>query len=152
VDDRAGFLTPERFPQAQRLVPAAPSRAATAAGTDANTYAVVMSHNFLRDQDYLRSLLSCPVAYVGVLGPRARLDQLLAGLASEGLTPSPGMLDRVYGPAGVDIGAEDPEEIAWSIVAEILAVSRHAGAGHLRDRTGPIHPERFVEDRFIPAP
>ncbi len=152
VDDRASFLTPDRFPQAERLIRTAPAEAAKAAGADGNTYVVVMSHNFLRDQDYLRSFLFNPVAYVAMLGPRARLDQLLAGLASEGRTPTAGMLDGVYGPAGVDIGAESPEEIAWSIVAEILAVSRHAGAGHLRDRTGPIHFEPFVEAPAVPAP
>lgn len=152
VDDRVTFLTPERFPGAQRLVRAEPAEAAEVAGADENTYVVVMSHNFLRDQDYLRSLLFHPVAYVGMLGPRARLDQLLSRLASEGLTPTTGMLDGVYGPAGIDIGAEGPEEIAWSIVAEILAVSRHAGAGFLRDRTGPIHPEPLVEAPPVPAP
>ncbi len=55
VDDRPGFLTPERFPGAQRLVRAEPAEAAQVAGADGSTYVVVMSHNFLRDQDYLRS-------------------------------------------------------------------------------------------------
>lgn len=149
VDDRAALLTPERFPQA-RLLRAEPAEAAAVAAADGRTYAVVMSHNFLRDQAYLRSFLTSEVAYLGMLGPRARLHQLLHGLTREGITPSAEMLDRVYGPAGLDVGAEGPEEIAWSIIAEILAVSRGAGAGFLRERTGPIHPRRFVE--ALPAP
>ncbi len=87
-----------------------------------------------------------------MLGPRARLDQLLDDWPPRASPPPPRMLERVYGPAGLDIGAESPEEIAWSIVAEILAVSRHAGAGSLRDRTGPIHPQPFVEASPVPAP
>ena len=145
VDNRPAFLVAARFPQAQRLVAAEPADAAARAGTDARTYAVVMSHNFLRDQDYLRSFLASDVAYLAMLGPRNRLDQLLDALASEGVTPAPGALDRVYGPAGLDIGAESPEEIAWSIVAEILAVSRGAGAGFLRARPGPIHTSTTAE-------
>ncbi len=139
VDDRPGFLTAKRFPGAQRLVRAEPAEAAVAAGVDGRTYAVVMSHNFLRDQDYLRSLVLSEVAYVGMLGPRARLDQLLDGLAAEGIVPVPEVRERVYGPAGLDIGAEGPEEIAWSIATEILAVARRTGAGFLRDRSGHIH-------------
>lgn len=140
VDDRPGFLTPERFPGAQRLVRAEPAQAAQVAGADGSTYAVVMSHNFLRDQDYLHSFVAGDLAYLGVLGPRARLRQLLDGLAAEGVVPTPEVLERVYGPAGLDIGAEGPEEIAWSITAEILSVSRRTRAGFLRDRSGPIHP------------
>ncbi len=147
VDNRATFLTASRFPHAERLVQADPTDAATRAGTDRRTYAVVMSHNFLRDRDYLRSFLASDVAYLGMLGPRARLDQLLDALAAEGVVVAPEMLDRVYGPAGLDIGAESPEEIAWSIVTEMLAVSRRAGAGFLRARTGHIHahqPEAYA--------
>jgi len=145
IDNRPAFLVAARFPGAQRLVGAEPAEAAEAAGTDARTYAVVMSHNFLRDQDYLRSFLASDVAYLGMLGPRARLDLLLDALAGDGVVPVPGALDRVYGPAGLDIGAEGPEEIAWSIVTEILAVSRRAGAGFLRTRRGPIHRSTAAE-------
>jgi xanthine dehydrogenase accessory factor len=140
VDDRRAMLHGKRFPHAARLVHSQPAVAADSVGADERAYVVVMSHNFLRDAAYLRSFLERPVAYLGVLGPGARLARLLDTLAAEGFTPAPEALARVHGPAGLDVGAEGPEEIAWAIVGEILAVQRGAGAGFLRDRGGPIHP------------
>jgi xanthine/CO dehydrogenase XdhC/CoxF family maturation factor len=139
VDDRQAFLTPERFPDASRLVVAPPGGAAKAVGAGTDTFVVVMSHNFLRDAAYLRSFLSTPVAYVGVLGPATRLARLLGMLEAEGFSTPRDASDRIHGPAGLDIGAEGPEEIAWAIVAEILAVNRSAAGASLRDRDGPIH-------------
>ena len=98
-----------------------------------------MSHNYLRDRDYLRSLLPSKAAYIGMLGPHARLQRLLGDLGTEGSTPTSEQLERTYGPAGLDLGGEGPEEIAAAIVAEILAVSGGRQAGFLRQRSGPIH-------------
>jgi xanthine/CO dehydrogenase XdhC/CoxF family maturation factor len=145
VDDRRAFLTAERFPQASRLVHAQPADAAAAVGADARTHVVVMSHNFLRDAAYLGSFLARSVAYLGMLGPATRLGRLLEALAAEGITPTAEDLTRVHGPAGLDLGAEGPEEIAWAIVAEILAVHRSAAAGYLRARGGPIHARTVMQ-------
>ncbi|MFP5320022.1 MAG: XdhC family protein [Acidimicrobiia bacterium] len=139
VDDRRAMLVEERFPQASRLVLAQPGEAARAAAVDARTYVVVMSHNFLRDKAYLQSFLGSAVAYLGMLGPRARFERLVNELRAEGVEVDPAELATVHGPAGLDLGAEGPEQIAWAIVAEVLAVSNGAGAGPLRDRPGPIH-------------
>ncbi len=139
VDDRRAMLTASRFPQAARLVWAEPGDAAAAVEADESTHVVVMSHNFLRDKAYLRSFLATDVPYLGMLGPRTRLERLLDELRRDGVDVDPGRLAGVFGPAGLDIGAEGPEEIAWAIVAEVLAVTNHAGAGLLRDRPGPIH-------------
>jgi xanthine dehydrogenase accessory factor len=151
VDDREPFLSPSRFPQASRFVRAEPGEAAKAAGVDERSYVVVMSHNFLRDRDYLRSLLGSAAAYIGMLGPRGRLDRLLEELKREGIEPSQGDLSRVHGPAGLDIGAEGPEEIAWAIVGEILAVRNSRGGGFLRERAGSIHDLREAGEA-APAP
>ena len=139
VDDRSQFLVEERFPDADALVRAEPKDAALAAGVDDLTYAVVMSHNFLRDVDYLRSFLDSDVAYLGMLGPSRRLQRLLDHLAKEGVEPDPADLAVVHGPAGLDLGAEGPEEIAWAICAEVLAVSRGRTGEPLRHRDEPIH-------------
>jgi xanthine/CO dehydrogenase XdhC/CoxF family maturation factor len=144
ADDRSDMLSWERFPGARELVETEPAEVAGTAGVDPNTYAVVMSHNFLRDRDYLRSLASSPAAYIGMLGPRKRLERLLDELARAGVTLDPGRLERVHGPAGLDLGAEGPEQVALAIVAEILSVSNGRAGGHLRDRPGPIH-ERATE-------
>jgi xanthine dehydrogenase accessory factor len=98
-----------------------------------------MSHNYLRDRDYLRSLLPSKAAYIGMLGPHARLQRLLGDLETDGFIPTSEQLGRTHGPAGLDLGGEGPEEIATSIVAEILAVSEGREAGFLRQRSGPIH-------------
>jgi xanthine/CO dehydrogenase XdhC/CoxF family maturation factor len=140
VDDRPAFLTSERFPGASAFVSVEdPAEAAKAAGVDERTYAIVMTHNFLRDKEYVRSLLGSPAAYVGMLGPAARTERLLAELRDEGVEIDGHDRDRVHGPAGLDLGGEGPEEIAAAIVAEVVAVKRRRSGGFLRDRSGPIH-------------
>jgi xanthine/CO dehydrogenase XdhC/CoxF family maturation factor len=101
-----------------------------------------MTHNYLHDRDVLRGLLVRPDAlpfYLGLLGPRARTQKMLQELAAEGVTPSAAASARLYGPVGLDVGSEGPEEIAVAIVAEIIAVDRARGGGFLRDRRGGIH-------------
>ena len=71
-------------------------------------------------------------SYVGVLGPRARIEKIVAGL---GLGGSP----RIFGPVGLDIGADGPEQVGISIVAELLAVRAGRTPRHLRERAEAIH-------------
>ena len=87
----------------------------------------------VRDVGYLRSFLDAPLVYLGALGPRGRTDQMLAEIGR------PEAIERLHAPAGLDIGAEGPEEVARAIVAEILAVIRGRSGGPLRNRPGPIH-------------
>ena len=150
IDDRDPFLKPRRFPEASRLIRSEPTDAAGEAGADDRSYVVVMTHNFLRDKDYLRSFLGSPAAYIGMLGPNARLQRLLDALGREGFEPDPLRLEAVHGPAGLDIGAEGPEEVAWAIVAEVLAVRNGRTGGFLKGRTGPIH-EREAPRRSVTA-
>jgi xanthine dehydrogenase accessory factor len=142
VDDRESFLDAARFPGAADFVLAPPGEVAGAAGVDGRCYAVVMSHNYLRDRDYLRSLLTSDTAYIGMLGPGARLERLLEDLRGEGAVIPTDRLDKVHGPAGLDLGGEGPNEVAAAIVAEVLALSRDRAGGFLRDRGGPIHERR----------
>jgi xanthine/CO dehydrogenase XdhC/CoxF family maturation factor len=74
-----------------------------------------------------------------MLGPRSRADRLLQDLSRIGIEPTDQEIERVYAPIGIDIGAETPEEIALSIIAEIRAVLAGRPAGMLRERTGSIH-------------
>jgi len=140
VDDRRAFLSAERFPEATGFVHLEePARAAEATSPDRRTFPVVMTHNFLRDKDYLRAFLGTPVPYIGMLGPNTRLVKLLDELAREGYVPDPDDMRAVHSPAGLDLGAEGPEEIAWAIIGEVLAVRSGRGAGFLKDRGGHIH-------------
>ena len=97
--------------------------------------AVVMAHSAVHDGAYLRAMLDAGAGYVGVLGPRRRTLELL-GLGSVDDAHVP---PSVHSPAGLDLGAETPEEIALSIVAEIAAVRGGRTGGMLRERRGPIH-------------
>jgi xanthine/CO dehydrogenase XdhC/CoxF family maturation factor len=100
--------------------------------------AVVMSHHLARDRDYLYGLLKSEVTYLGVLGPRARTERMLAELvAREGALPE--IDERLFSPIGMDIGGEGPDAIALSIVSQISAVTSGRGGGHLRDRRAPLH-------------
>jgi len=140
VDDRPAFLARERYPEAAGFVEVErPEDAAKLTQADARTFVVVMTHNFLRDKEYLRSFLASPVAYIGMLGPSARTHRLLMELADEGVDVTDADRARIHGPAGLDLGSEGPEEIAGSIVAEIVAVKRGRAGGFLKERPGPIH-------------
>jgi xanthine/CO dehydrogenase XdhC/CoxF family maturation factor len=98
-----------------------------------------MTHSFLRDKELLRLILPRECRYVGVLGPRSRTTRLLEEMASEGTVISDTALAALHGPAGLDISAETPEEIAISILAEMRAVIGERPGGPLRLRTGSIH-------------
>ncbi len=150
VDDRPAFLTRERYPEAAGFVQVdAPEEVARATVVDAHTYVVVMTHNFLRDKEYLRALVATPAAYVGMLGPAARTERLLMELRDEGVELTDEVRARIHGPAGLDLGSEGPEEIAGSIAAEIVAVRRGRRGGFLKERPGPIHdrPRKGAEAR-----
>lgn len=122
TDDRRHLLTTERFPDGTELVHAEARELSSVVPLDERTYVVLMSHNYLRDLEYLRQLHGSPVPYIGALGPGERLDRLYADLASEGVVFDEAMKGRIRGPAGLDIGAEGPVEIAWSILSEVLAL------------------------------
>lgn len=142
ADVRRIFLTRERFPGAQGFIDASPLEVADAIGPDERTAVVVMSHNYLRDGEVLRSLARAGIArlaYLGMLGPRGRTAQLLDELAADGITLTDADRERLHAPAGLDLGAEEPEEVAAAIVAEILSVVRGHGGGPLRASAGPIH-------------
>ena len=140
VDDRAGFLNHERFPEAHAFVLVDdPSEVAKAVTIDPRTFVVLMTHNFLRDKEYLRSLLTTDARYVAMLGPAARTQRLMMELDEEGTPITEDRRARLHGPAGLDLGAEGPEEIAQAIVGEIVAVRRGRDGGFLRERPTPIH-------------
>ena len=135
ADPRRSFLRPDRFPGA-RLLDAEPAEAGEASGAGEWTAAVVMSHDYLRDTDFVRGFLGRGVAYLGILGPRDRTERIIAELE---LAPSPGDLAAIHAPAGLDIGADGAEQVATAIVAEILAVLHGRRGGRLRERPGSIH-------------
>jgi len=139
ADSRPAFATRERFPWADEVVLTEDREVAQRVHIDRQTAVILMTHNFLHDLNILRGLLGTPAAYIGLLGPRARTERLLGDLAKEGISLTDAQRGRLYGPVGLDLGAESPEEIAMSILAEILAVRNGRNVASLRGRLGPIH-------------
>lgn len=139
ADSRPAYATRERFPGADEVVLTDDADVPRRVRIDRQTYVVVMTHNFLHDRTLLRGLLTTPARYIGLLGPRARTDRLLADLAQEGVVLDDVQRARIFAPVGVDLGAETPEEIALTILAEILALHNGRHVASLRERGGPIH-------------
>lgn len=127
-----------RFPGVRVLESRDASALADAVSLGPRTAAVVMSHHFARDADFVRALLRAGVAYVGVLGPRARTERMLVEFASRG-DPAAHGGDALFGPVGLDLGGDGPEAIALAIVAEVSAVIHERTAKHLRNNRVPLH-------------
>ena len=139
ADARATFLTPERMPTADVLIPKWPQEAIAEVAPDHQTAIVVLTHDDKFDEPALIAALETEAFYIGALGSRRnqerRRERLLeAGVAEEQLT-------RIVGPCGLDIGADTQEETALSILSEILAVRAHRSGGPLRDAKQRIHVE-----------
>lgn len=139
VDGRPGYATKARFSPADALIAARPDGIKERVPLDSRTTAVVMNHNYLDDLGVLRVLLSSPVRYIGVLGPKRRTERLFGDLYRDGVTATADQPVHVHAPVGIDIGADTPEEIALSILAEIKAVITGRRGGMLRERRGSIH-------------
>jgi xanthine dehydrogenase accessory factor len=132
ADHRPAYLTAARFPEARMLVSLRPEDATPALRVGARTYAVVMTHSLARDTAWVQRLAATDAPYVGVLGPRARTEKMLAALAARDR-------GRVFGPVGLDLGADGPEQVALSILAEALAVASGREPRHLRERAVGVH-------------
>src|SRR6266404_5217738 len=116
-----------------------PSELAEDFRPDAQTAALVMTHNFGRDMLALDRVLPLQLRYVGLLGPRKRHTELLARLSEcRPLDFDEGVKD-LFAPAGLDIGSEAPEEIALAIVSEVAAVLSNRMGGFLRERRSDTH-------------
>jgi xanthine/CO dehydrogenase XdhC/CoxF family maturation factor len=133
VDHRPAYLTPERFPPPLRLALRRPGDGLSGIpfSISRRNFAVVQTHALAHDRDWLRALAGQPLAYIGLLGPRARKEHVLRELSLDGV--------NLFAPVGIDIGADGPEQVAVSIVAELLAVHARRDPSHLRARLGGIH-------------
>jgi xanthine dehydrogenase accessory factor len=132
VDDRAEFANAERLPDADKVV------AADVAGTlanlkiDADTYVVLVTRGHKHDEIALREVVNSNAAYIGMIGSRARVRTVQERLIRDGFAKE--KVDRVYAPIGLDIGASTPEEIALSIVAEMVKVRRGGEGRSMKER------------------
>lgn len=130
ADHRPAYLQVE-LPEAHRLVLQRPDEPGDLPA-DEDTFAVVKTHSRLHDIAWVKRLLETSVRYIGILGPRARIRSIVEEVG--------GVSDaRVFGPVGLDLGADGAEQVALSAVAEVLTVRSQRRPIHLRERSGPIH-------------
>ncbi len=138
-DHRPAFARPERFPEAEEVRAGHPRQLIPGLPLDARSACLLMTHHYAKDLEALRLLLPSSAGYLGLLGHRERGRRLLEELEEEGLRPSRAQRERLYAPVGLDLGGQDPEDMALSILAEIQAHFAGAGARPLREGRGAIH-------------
>jgi xanthine/CO dehydrogenase XdhC/CoxF family maturation factor len=139
VDGRANYATYQRFPDGTRLLVAKPGEVLSQLSIDNRTVVLLMTHNYNYDLAMLNQLMNTHTPYIGVLGPRKKTLRLLEEMQMKGKTLSEEELSRIYGPVGIEIGAETAEEIALSICTEIKAVMSGKQINSLRNVTATIH-------------
>jgi xanthine/CO dehydrogenase XdhC/CoxF family maturation factor len=138
-DGRATYAVSTRFPEAQKVLTVNPEQFLENINIDDQTYLILMTHNYKYDLAMLKLLLETDCLYIGILGPKTKLNRMLDDLLMEGIKISEEQMQRIYGPIGLDIGAETSEEIALAIIAEIKAVISNKTGTSLKYKTGKIH-------------
>jgi xanthine dehydrogenase accessory factor len=139
IDGRKTHANAQRFTSVQKVIVAKPAEAVQQLVINEQSIFILMSHNYNYDIGMLRQLIKQPCRYIGVLGPKKKLEKMLDELKEEGMKITDGDKRKIYGPVGLDIGAETAEEIALSIIAEIKAVISDKPGGTLRNKDGFIH-------------
>jgi len=136
IDGRQTHASTQRFPNVQQVIVGKPAEAVQQLALNEQAIVVLMSHNYNYDIGMLRQLIKQPCRYIGVLGPKKKLEKMLNELKEEGMEITDMDKRKIYGPVGLDIGAETAEEIALSIIAEIKAVLSDKQGGTLRNKDG----------------
>jgi len=133
LDDRRQFASPERFPAANRVIAAPLRQTLRELAMDEDTFVVLVTRGHSQDVECLLEVLDRPVAYIGMIGSERRISAVFE-LLSEEKGVDPALLDRVYAPIGIAIGARTPAEIAVCIMAEVINVLRGGSAISISDR------------------
>jgi len=139
ADARGRFATPERLPHAHEVIVAWPEETLAQVQPDHATAVVVLTHDDKFDIPMLIGTLTTDAYYIGALGSRRNQERRRGLLLEAGVDES--ALDRISGPAGLDIGAHTPAETAISMLAEIMAMRAGRDGGRLRESSGRIHAE-----------
>ncbi len=137
ADARASFATAERIPSADELLLAWPEEAMAQVQPDLGTAVVVLTHDDKFDLPLIRAALESDAFYIGWIGSRRNQERRRGLLREEGVTDD--ALERISGPAGLDIGADSPSETAVSMLGEILALRAGRAGGRLKEAKTRIH-------------
>jgi xanthine dehydrogenase accessory factor len=139
-DARAKLANRERFPDADQIILAWPDETLEQVEVRPNTYVAILSHDPKFDEPALVGTLDTPAAYIGAIGSRKTNEDRRKRLAEAGMSPE--QVARLRAPIGLDIGAATPEEMAISILGEIIALRRGRSGGSLTHASGNIRGER----------
>jgi xanthine dehydrogenase accessory factor len=133
LDDRPAFANRERFPDADEVLAAEFGETLAKYPLDEQTYVAIMTRGHAHDMECLLQVVDAPVAYIGMIGSRRRVRGVLDLVKEEGCSEE--LLARVHAPIGLDIGAQTPEEIALSVMAEVVK-ARRGGTGRSMSHRG----------------
>ena len=122
IDDRKEFANQDRFPEADEIIAEDTEKALTHLNITPSSYIIVLTRGHLKDEEVLGSVIRSNAAYIGMIGSRKKNATVFQHLEEQGISQDE--LAKVYAPIGIDIKAQTPEEIAVSIVAEIIQVRR----------------------------
>lgn len=139
TDECVAHIAPLFFPSADRLALCQREFVDRDFPITPYTACILMSHNYEYDRDVLKKVIRSKAPYIGILGPRKRFEKMLQEFEKEKFPVSSEDMHRVHSPAGLDIGAETPDEIALSIVSEIQGKFANRSGGFLKYRNAPIH-------------
>ncbi|KFC19581.1 XdhC family protein [Chryseobacterium sp. FH1] len=138
-EGRVTHATQKRFPEAKNILVVKPEELIQNIVIDDRTYFVLMTHNYKYDLEVLKLVLKTNCPYIGILGPKTKLQRMFDDLHADGNILADGDYQRIYGPIGLDIGAETSEEIALSVISEIKAVIEDRKGTSLRYKIDKIH-------------
>ena len=139
IDGRAANANKDRFETACKIIVAKPENVLSQISIDRQTVFLLMTHNFNYDKAMLKELIQRDIVFIGMLGPIKKLERILNEFKEEGLELNEQQRAVIHSPVGLDIGAETPEEIALSIVAEIKAALAGKKGKPLKEFSTTIH-------------
>ena len=146
VDGRHTYAKIERFSSACQIIVSKPEKVLQQIPIDEKTVFVLMTHNYNYDYAILKALLDKNIPYIGALGPKKKLDNMITDLKAENIFLNERQKNILYGPVGLELGAETPAEIALSITAEIMSVMNNKKGESLRNLVTEIHPRYFSNE------
>ena len=122
MDHRAEFANQQRFPRARQILVGDVVQSLRQYPINRQTYVVIVTRGHVQDTDALGAVIHSPAAYIGMIGSRRKTGRVFEAMKAQGIEQA--LIDRVHAPIGLEIGAETPEEIAVSIVGQMIAVMR----------------------------
>ncbi len=126
VDDRTQYANKERFPDADEIIVTEYHEISNRISLRSSSYVVIVTRGHQSDEDILAHVINHPVKYIGMIGSKRKIFATYEHLVERGIPPE--TLGHVHAPMGLDIGASSPEEIAISVVAELISIRRKSSS------------------------